>query len=550
MGKSSNQINDLLDPKSDLFKVGLIVLLILLLISIGGFCQTETYNNLQFKIKEYFGLVACLETVNVNDQNFCKIGEGPAIDRTAMFNWLGTGGILYKNHENQDLVLSGEQYRAINGFLPPSFAYFPYGINTDNYKPEDPEVSIFDPNREGYNVEEGRAMCMQACKDTNCIAVQTEVPQMCYTKRVNKAVPKDLIVDGMPDGTEFFTTKNDCKGKATHSCTLFYDNIENSDDAYYQLGKDAFNNPDIDFKCGLKYYENNSAPGITPGNDINVSPSESTVKWCKGDVSIIGLNKTKYQNVKGKSCSCIGKSECDDSNCCVYRDLITSEWARNNTPYFNLPINVTLTEEINNGNPSAICPAKDKNNQCCGLCPDGKGGYEIKSCPMNKQFLDGTLDNPLNFDTWWAVDTERSKCLWPELPWWTYITPVGWVAGLIDAYTNERRDMEECLEDYAALRDSNPKEAYRKLTSCCGYLDQACVDTIAQPFCGRSRGDVIRGCYGDPAIISLDSIQGEIGACDNSSVIPPANRCIQDTQGKKCTGFPYGCKTGPLWIMQ
>jgi len=539
-----------------------LIFIVIVSIIIGLLCT----NTIHFQ--EFFGIIGCEETYLIgepgSEQRFCKIGTGPAIDRTAIRPWLSQGSVGYKNHEGGNLLLSGEQYRSVNGFLPPSFQYFPYGLNVDSYRPADESFSVLDSDRTGYNVDEGRSSCMKACKDTNCIAVQTEVPQNCYQRTVQKPLPDGLFVGS--EQPELYTSKGDCKGKATHSCTLFYKTTEDADDAYFDIsgGLQALLDPTITLKTGQKYYEMNPVPGIAPG-DGNVRPSEEIVKWCKPDVSINDFYITsdnsdlksiysKYKTNKNstQSCTCTSGTECTDTNCCVYRDLVTTDWAKYNTPYFNLPINVTRTDDIKNGNAGAICPAKDQNNNCCGVCPDGKGGFMLKSCPQNKQFLDGTLTNTINSGIWWGVDTERSKCMWPENPWWvTAISgPFGWLSAGIDAYTGVRRDMEECLENYSQKINSDPAAAYLELTKCCGYLDQSCMDTVTQPFCNSSSGGIVRGCFGDPHILSVDNVLGEIGACSNSAVIPPESRCIQDVEGKPCKGFPYGCESGPLWVMQ
>lgn len=635
--------------------VGIILLLLVTLFCVC--CCNKEYFNTQFvKLKEYFGVLGCLATTTVGDQSFCQIGNGPAIDRTAMYKWMGTGSNSYTNHEGVLMFLNSAQYRSINGFLPPSFAFFPYGLDKDEYRPEDPSVSVLDPTKADYNTEEGRAICLQACKDTDCIAVQTEVPQMCYEKRVQVTIPSGFGIDGISTTPKTFTTKNDCKGKATHSCTLFYRDVEKADDSYFDLsgGLEALNDPLIPVQIGQKYYENNRAPSISPG-DGTKKPSDETVKWCKPQVTNISQPYVKYKtNVGSPECTCEpGDTECTDTNCCVYRDLITSEWAKNNTPYYNLPINVTKTAEIEDGSPASICPAKNEFEDCCGYCQKPDGTYELRSCPQNKQYLDGTLSNPLalppldrsgkglykpkqtcnsnsdcgngacarpdasgsnmwccpsgdyysyfgtdyctgiadglscksngacacgdckgfgtgaccvdNSDgskmadseylphtgggTWWGVDTDRAQCLWPEKKWWETWLGYGWMIDLFGSGGRERRDMEDCLEEYAAIKNKNPKEAYRKLTTCCGYLDQVCVDIVSQPFCSTKAGSVTRGCFGDPHILTVDTV-GEIGACDNPAVISPDNRCVQDSNDKACTGFPYACESGPLWVMQ
>jgi len=498
-------------------------------------------------------MVGCLSTEVVGDQTFCQIGNGPAIDKTAMSKWMGSGSSRYTNHEGKPMFINSEQYRSINGFLPPSFSFFPYGLNEDSYRPDDPSLSVLDPTNEVKNVESGRAICMQACKDTGCIAVQTEVPQLCYEKRVTVPLPEGLS----GDSESSYTTKGDCKGKATHGCTMFYEDVKSADNAYYDLsgGVQQASDPTIPFKLGQKYYENNKAPQVSPGTK---RPSDETVKWCKPNVTNINQVYTKFKTNVGASddCSCTqGTVDCEDPNCCVYRDLITTEWAKHNTPYYNLPIDVTKTQAIEDGSPAAICPAKDENGDCCGYCENSDGEYELRSCPQNKIYMDGTQSNPIIGDVWWGVDTKRAACMWPDKEWWSvFLGPKtgkgAWVYNDYNTYSGEKREMEECVEEYAAAKNSDPSKAFRELNKCCGYLDQSCVDTVTQPFCSSTSGGVNRGCFGDPHILTVDSIVGEIGSCDNPSIISPDNRCVQDYEGKACTGFPYACETGPLWVMQ
>jgi hypothetical protein len=198
--------------------------------------------------------------------------------------------------------------------------------------------------------------------------------------------------------------------------------------------------------------------------------------------------------------------------------------------------------------PNWCCPTGTKDSD--GFCSDATK-QELLGIPVpipENEYLPH-----IGGGIWWATDTERAECQWPEKPWWqttAIIHPVGWVYGLINDATTERKDMEECLEKYTELKDSNPEQAYAELTKCCGYLDQACVDSIVQPYCAGGTGNVSRGCFGDPHILTVDNVVGSISACDNPAVIPPGARCIQDIEGKLCTGFPYGCQTGPLWTME
>ena len=68
------------------------------------------------------------------------------------------------------------------------------------------------------NYESGRENCMKACSYTNCIAVQTEVPENCS---------QETSPTGSGDA---------CGSNAGFSCTLFYNNIQDADDGYWLFG--------------------------------------------------------------------------------------------------------------------------------------------------------------------------------------------------------------------------------------------------------------------------------------------------------------------------
>lgn len=542
----------------------LVVLIILFIILVLFNCRV---------FKEYF-----------SDKTFKQIGNGPAIDVDVMTvgqngipnSWQSeSSDIPYVNHEKRQIMLSGDEFRAINGFIPPSFEYFPFGPNSpDEYNEKE--------------FEEGREQCFQRCRETDCLAVQTEVPQMCYQKRKLVAVPEGFEISGNAS-QKFMTVQGDCQTKSTHTCTLFYGDTEKADDAYYRVSKNDQGT------VGSKYYENNTIPKISPNKDQ--LPSESTIKWCPPQVTQ-GNFGSRYKTVSGASCDCsredcedpmccpcmpkynsngeLVRSEnedCDDPRCCVYRKLLTTEFAKHNTPYYHLPINTTKYDELEKKGPSAICPAVDQSGNCCGLCRDndlvmehiesvfGKGDvikklglgeismgditneiinsnipYKLVSCPLNRKYLDGKFNSAgiQNSGIYWKVDTEKSQCgSDPEN---------NRIIGNIKI-----KAQEECLQEFKDNYDSNRKLAYSKLIECCEYLDQACLGITVQPFCSTGVSDTKRGCYGDPQILNVDKVSNNIAACSDTSVIPPRNRCVEDSEGKICKYFPYSCNSGPLW---
>lgn len=530
------------------------------------------------------------EIVTVDGLNFLKVGHGPAIDVSVMT--LGTNGLSnswqsnashvpYLNHEGKQLYITADEFRAINGFIPPSFEFFPFGVDNDEYRPEDTTfLDETDPRRAGNKMDEGRQVCLQACKDTGCIAVQTEVPQVCYEARTKIKIPEGLKILGDELGAqEYMVSKGDCKGRATHGCTMFYRTIEEADDGYFNTsgGEDALFDPTIPFKCGIKYYEDNRIPSVSPTTGV---PSESVVKWCSSEITRDGIASkflTTSEDKPGCDCSkescsdplccpCMAKyddsgnitqfanEECDDPRCCVYRNLLTTDHAKHKTPYYNLPLNLTKSNELAENSIGALCHAKDQNNQCCGYCPTEDDPNRLVSCPQNRQYFDGTFKSKVgeNSNIWWATDPNASRCSVPppDYSWWTYINPVGWLQIIRDSSLDTREE-EECIQSYQENYDSNKERAYDELLKCCGFLDQACESVTVQPMCSTGTSSLTeRGCYGDPQILSVDKVVGVVAACDDTSVIPPKNRCVQDVDGKVCKAFPYGCgeESGSLWV--
>lgn len=461
-----------------------------------------------------------------------QIGNGPAIDAAAMQTWLSNQNstISWTNHENHELQLPSKRYRSINGFILPSISYFPLGVNTPGYKPKDPELESANQPDCGSQItaEQGDQMCFDACTQTNCAAVQVRVPQLCYETRIQAE---------NEDGTSY-TTKNTCEvngNKPSHSCTLFYDNVSEADNAYFDLDRT---------KVGVKYFENSEAPMFSPQG--NSRPSESSVKWCAPNVP--NHENKRYLTSEGASaeCGCTSSDNtCDDPNCCVYRNLLTSEWARHNRPYYNLPMNVT---KLGDGFSTSVCPALAQNNECCGWCDDGDG-FKLKSCPPNKQFFDGSFSEKVQTPEWWVVDAARSGCN-PEpqsSEWWDEINPVGVAETMWENVTADEKDPSVCISSYQQQFNNDKDSAFSELQKCCVYTDQSCLNTLSQPYCSTDPSEVSHGCFGDPNILYVDQSSGDVKACDDNTMISPNNRCVLDYEGKLCTAFPYSCKTGPLY---
>src|SRR6185369_37875 len=131
-----------------------------------------TVNNLN-KSLEHFGNAA-LESASTS--TYVPIGYGPVIDKTKVKNWVNgkssingltvkTGETAWLDGNGIPIAIPTNQFKALYGYIPPSFAYFPKGQAKNDYNFE--------------NYKEGREKCMQACSLTNCVAVQTEVPENC-----------------------------------------------------------------------------------------------------------------------------------------------------------------------------------------------------------------------------------------------------------------------------------------------------------------------------------------------------------------------------------
>lgn len=459
-----------------------------------------------------------------------QIGNGPALDATVMQKWLSNqdSTISWTNHEQLEFQLPSKRYRSINGFILPSISFFPMGNNDDNYKPEDPELVEAGQASCPTNAEIGDKVCFDACTRTNCTAVQTQVPELCYEQRIQKQAE---------DGT-YYQSKNACNGKPTHGCTLFYDTVEQADDAYFDLDRN---------KVGTKYYEKTTVSSYSPMND-NQRPSESTVKWCPSTLS--NFENKPFLTVQGASaeCSCDGNSlSCTDPNCCVFRQLLTTNWAKHNRPYYNLPLNATkLSQNFN----VSVCPALTQGNECCGWCDRGDGVFELRSCPTNKQFLDGSFSEKTQTPEWWVLDAPRSNCH-PESSdssWWDNITPVGVADTMWENVSAEDKASASCIEQYQQKFNQNKDEAFNELQKCCIYTDQSCLSALTQPYCSENPNTVEHGCFGDPVILYVDQSSGNVAACDDDTAISPRNRCVLDYEGKLCTAFPYSCNTGPLYV--
>ena len=276
---------------------------------------------------------ANVETFGNTTTTYTSAGTGPLIDGLKIENWLNgqTPGTLsqtpdtsnWPDGNGETIQITSAQFQSLYGFIPPSFVYFPEGQGTNNYT--------------ASNYQDGRIKCMQACTLTNCTAVQTEVPQNCAQEA--------LSTSGAG------TSENSCGNNATMSCTLFYSTISNADDAYWTLNnynQGGCMDPNIQGCLGIKYYEDAATPTTLP--DSTKLPSQSTVKFCDSSVYSIYQDASNLVNGSGfwsvpggsSSCSCTDVSTpCTDTNCCVMRNMLTTEYMQHKHPFYTLPINVS-----------------------------------------------------------------------------------------------------------------------------------------------------------------------------------------------------------------
>ncbi len=443
------------------------------------------------------------------------IGYGPVLDKTKVQNWVnGTAGSMGLNLEagktawpdgnGVPIQIPSEQFKALYGFIPPSFAYYPKGQSKNDY------------NQTNYKT--GREDCMKACSLTNCTAVQTEVPENCSQEAAT-------------------ATNTLCGNNSEFSCTLFYDNIKNADDAYwtinnYSSGQNLLNSPGCfeatGSSClGKKYYENNIIPIDIP-NKIS-KPSQNIVTFC--DSTVMTTNSAGYGNKsKSTACSCTNTENCNDSNCCVMRPLLTTEYAQNKYPYYSLPLNVSKAAGVLSGNYSMVVPSIDYKNgsrTSCGIVGSGNNEHLV-SC-TGSSACRGSSDTA----NCWTIDP--STCTGD-----TFSESSG-ASALANYKTN-----------YAASKGKN----YDDLYPSCYYRQQLTVVQPVQFNCDPAV--VTRGCNGSPSILYTDSLSssGNFGACSDTSIIPNSQRCQSGDSSTlaKCTGFPYSCNTNngtsTLWVKQ
>lgn len=501
-----------------------------------------------------------------SDNTYVNIGFGPLVDKTRVSNWINgklpgsslPGTSNWIDNNGDVISLPTPAFKSIYGFIPPSFSYFPQGQDTNLYNPE--------------NYETGREKCMEVCSLTNCRAVQTEVPQNCFHETIITSTPTGEDDEGnpFPKQGEF---ENGCANQSSHSCTLFYDNIENADDAYWtinQLGNGGCVNKEGEelLGClGKKFYEDATIPAVQPTEtQVPIKPSESTVKWCDFSVS----NSNPFSAYAGNNCTCTTEEDCDDPACCRFRNLLTTESLNSSHPYFNLPIDISSLET--NSTPKlvkAVNIAQDGSTSCCGLCPpSGFAEERAEETGKDKKFFNNS--NDIDDSEKILISCKPNKCEnSSQKDCWTIdkFAPETFCSSNL----TQQQQEEQCTKTSSGLycdgdnfenRDEpsgffqkfkemfdpdRPK--YNQLMRNCFFRNQASVPSVIQFNCPADQ--VVRGCFGSPPVLITEDISGEVGACSNDSIIPQVARCEADKKGV-CTGFPYQCGSqfgsNRLWI--
>jgi hypothetical protein len=433
-----------------------------------------------------------VETFGNSGVTYAPIGYGPVIDKTKVKNWInGTSGIsgttlktgqtAWLDGNGVPMAIPTDQFKSLYGYIPPSFAYYPKGQTKNDYNFK--------------NYQDGRLNCMKACTLTNCVAVQTEVPENC-TQRAN--------VTG---------NGNSCGSNSEFSCTLFYDNIKNADDAYWNIGNVSSgagltNSPgcfeSTGTSClGKKYYEDSEVPIDLVNKSIK--PSQNPTTFCDSNVT----NATN----------------------CIKRPLLTTEYVQSNYPYYALPVNASKIKGSisGKGDYSMVVPTKTYKNGSGTSC--GVVGGNLVSCGSTKACAQG--ESSLSSSDCWKIDT--ASCSGDP-----YSQSSG--ATQLQTYKNNYSKADPAGSNYD---DLYPSCYYRQQLTVVGPIQFNCdADTVQ------------RGCWGSPPILYTDSLtsSGDVAACSDTSVIPTMQRCQDGTNLAACNGFPFSCGSNngsnTLWVRQ
>lgn len=489
-----------------------------------------------------------------NEVKFEPIGHGPLMVQSAARKWIqsiGAKTVDYVDPNNDIVELPEDRYRAITGFVPPSFQFFPFGQTNNDYNTS--------------NYESGRKKCMEACALTECAAVLTEVPQNCAHQTIQLTIPSgdgDIPLPGQ--------YVNGCGSEPTHSCTLFYDNINKADQAYWKIDQNKCldTTGDVTNCLGQKYFVNEIVPELSPYK--NEDPTTAKIKWCPSKTVRREADATKdyvRHPDATQACTCT-TGACEDTNCCKFRPILTTESARANTPYYHLPTTFTDytdgtytgkapdIEAVQGTNHGRLCGKTSVHDWKCwtqkiesgaasrfsseaemtAMCPPIE---TYKSCPAKK------CTSERDRYCWKVVRTEAN--LFDKL---TGYAPPGCKGEIF------HKD-QIAQEAFDAYKSSGNQSDITPLQNSCYWAQSSTMSTYVQPACKSWADSQSKyGCFGTPQILNVDSIDGEAYACSDNRIAPQNIRC--STKGHlglgKCVGFPYACGTqngtNQLWKRQ
>jgi len=426
---------------------------------------------------------------------FLKIGSGPLLDRENITKWINASGKTtpWITGDGKPIDIDTAEYKNIQGFMPPAFTYYPEGMSI-------PTTTTNEREYTKKNYENGRALCQSACKDTNCVAVQTEIPENCSQKA------------------------SGCGDLASYSCTLFYSNIDSADHSYWQLSKGSGCGLDtIHNNClGKKFYEDAESPVSLPGN---AEPGDmgTNIRFC---------NNTDTNT---------------DFDTCVARDLLTTEYIQKKRPFYNVPINMLIPMNAikeKSGGTGYISGSTDMvvpsvqidptgNKSCCGLCGDKMVSCTGNQCPNNSMIYN---------NCWRPANNSLDK----------------FVTGFIEKTGCDGDGISSIGIDAIAASDnwknSGDQENYTPLLKSCYYRHKATKTLPVQFNCDINDTNPDRGCVGTAPILFTDTLGSEYGACRSilgANLIPESQRCIDPDPSKtntnsallNCKGFPYSCES-------
>ena len=382
--------------------------------------------------------------------------------------YFNVNGYNYDKIENGvpvQLAIKRSDYRNLQGYMAPSFAFYPYTIYSKEYtstKNDTGDATKINWFRNTFGtetpsrIELGSQTCKDMCSKTGCIGVETEVTENC-------------IFD------------NTCGNQSEASCTLYYPSVGDADNAYYNI---SLANKDL---VGRKYYEMNISPEVSP--DTRYSPKDSPVKWCDANnAETVNLSNKYETKLNSKAaCTCTNSTQnCDDTNCCKVRNLVTTGGVKISAPFYNLPINkVTgrVIEAIQYKYDSVLGLFDFKvpgSGTCCGSCVVN-GKRVLVSCRGGEK------------GKGWVPKAGSGTC-----------TDQSKIVAYSDATS---ADQKKATEEYKAAISNNTLDQFSE-NNCIGIFDSADLRMV-QPSCVDADWKQVsfrHGCVGGPPILVADSV--------------------------------------------